>query len=102
MNSFLKLEGDFAIVANKGVYKQVDLYTLADYLFAKHGQGFVRLYANGGTSSPNLQVKHIDITAPIFKDALGRLMSMKIPSKAVMKELKITPYNGNLTKSINF
>lgn len=54
------------IIVQKGVYKQVPVYRRqkkkGDYLvYAKYGSGFIRLYKNGTTSSPNVRWDETDL-----------------------------------------
>lgn len=56
MSFFKQVEGEAAILVNNGVFSQVDLYSRDGYLYAKHGSGFVRLYADGSTSKAKLRL----------------------------------------------
>jgi hypothetical protein len=67
------IEGESAMLVEKGVYKPADLYEMDDYLFAKVGSGFVRLDANGGTSKPSAKLHKLMYEGPLYKDQLGRL-----------------------------
>ena len=61
---FRDLEQD-ALLYQRGVYRQVKL-------------GYVRLYENGCTSVPNLQIESVTWgDGPIFVDRFGRLRSDK-------------------------
>lgn len=56
---FTALPGDVAITLTNGVYRQVDLYTYEGRVFAKHGNGFIALRADGSTTLPRTRVmKH--------------------------------------------
>lgn len=70
---FVKIEGDSVLLSQSGVYKVSDLYRLDDALFAKLGGGFVRLYATGATSKPNVNISRLVTNMPLFKDQFGRL-----------------------------
>lgn len=53
---FHPIEGAQAVIYCKpGSYRQVSLYERGGHLYAKHGSGFVRVYAEGGTSHPNVR-----------------------------------------------
>ena len=73
MGLFQKLEGAAAILSIAGVFKQVDLYTWNDGLFASTAGGFVRLMADGSTSKAKVSVKHLSLDHPIAQDTLGKL-----------------------------
>jgi hypothetical protein len=59
MSYFTELTGDHAILFVNGVYTQVQLYTRNQELFAKHGQGFVRLNSDYSTSKPKLKLESL-------------------------------------------
>jgi len=87
---FKQIEGDSAIIAEGGVYKQADLYTRSGYLFAKAGGGFVRLYADGSTSKPKCRIDTLATPLPLCRDTFGRLCDASLtgavpiePEKAV-------------------
>ena len=86
--SFKKLEGDTAIVVQSGVYKQADLYTLNNGLFASYGNGFVRLKKDGSTSRDKLNLIQLIYDGELHSDQFGRLLvkaitnSKKIAVKA--------------------
>ena len=73
MGLFQKLEGASAILSIAGGFKQVDLYTWNDGLFAATSGGFVRLMADGSTSKAKISVRHLSIDHPLNQDALGKL-----------------------------
>ena len=71
--AFAILEGDHAILAEKGVYRQCDLYTHNGQLFAKIGGGFVRLNEDGSSSKPHVRLEELATEAPLYRDRFGRL-----------------------------
>lgn len=73
MSFFKQVEGEAAILVNNGVFSQVDLYSRDGYLFAKHGNGFVRLYADGATSKAKLRLDFMSYGGLLCRDSLGRL-----------------------------
>ena len=75
MGLFQKLETAQAILSVGGVYQQVDLYEWNGGLFAKHGAGYVRLYADGSTSKPKLVIQQLSLDQPLARDPLGKLVS---------------------------
>ncbi len=70
---FKALEGDTAVVQLGGVFKVCQLYERDGKLFAQAAGGFVRLYANGSTSKPNLMIESLQLDEPLFTDRFGRL-----------------------------
>lgn len=73
MGTFIQSEGDVAIIANKGVYKQVDVYTRDGMLYAAWGGGYIRLKEDGSTSQATARVDHLDFEGELHRDDLGRL-----------------------------
>ncbi len=71
--SFKKLEGETAIVATRGVFKQCDLYEWNGKLFAQHSGGYVRLKENGSTSKDGVQLIELQFDGELLKDRHGRL-----------------------------
>lgn len=73
MNKFFTIiEGEAAVLASKGIYYQVDLYSRGRQLYAKRGSGFIRMMANGDTSKPDVRWDFMSVT-PAKTDELGRL-----------------------------
>lgn len=50
MSFFKKIEGEGAIVVERGIYKQVELYERDGFIYAKAAGGFVKIMADGSTS----------------------------------------------------
>lgn len=73
MSFFKQVEGEAAILVNNGVFSQVDLYSRDGYLYAKHGSGFVRLYADGSTSKAKLRLDFMSFDETLYRDPMGRL-----------------------------
>lgn len=72
---FTLLEGDTAILADKGVYKVVALYEFRGGIYARHGAGFVRLYANGSTSKGDgVRVVEMHTDMVLAQDSFGRMV----------------------------
>lgn len=78
MSLFKELEGDVAIVASGGVYKQVPIFTRNGYLFAAVSGGYVRLKADGTTSKDKLRLEHLETEVHLHKDKFGRLGTREI------------------------
>ena len=73
MGLFQQIEGDNAILIERGVFKQADLYSRDGYLFAKASGGFIRLMADGSTSKSSARLEELSIEADLYKDPVGRL-----------------------------
>lgn len=69
----LEPEGQVAVIVKNGVYQQAPLYSRNGYLFAKVGNGFIRLAANGSTSQTSTRIEALVIDVELFEDRLGRL-----------------------------
>lgn len=78
MSLFKELEGDVAIVASGGVYKQVPIFTRNGYLFAAVSGGYVRLKADGTTSKDKLRLVHIETEVELHKGQFGYLGDSEI------------------------
>lgn len=72
-------EGDMAIIVTNGVHQQCPLYEFAGGLFAKMGNGFVRLKANGSTSKSGSRLDHLETDAPLWQDKFGRIATADRP-----------------------
>ena len=70
---FKQIQGENAIIVRSGVYRQCDLYERAGEIFARVGNGFVRLYADGSTSQPKTSITVLAFNGNLFADRLGRL-----------------------------
>lgn len=67
---FHQVQGAQVVLKSKGVFKQVDVFTYGERLFAKWGSGFIGLkqYDNG-TTIPNVAWEHIEGVAYHFGPA---------------------------------
>lgn len=74
---FAKIEGDQALLVQNGLYKPADLYEFDGGLYAKIGSGYARLKANGSTSKDGVMIKHLQISAELFKDQFERIQIKK-------------------------
>lgn len=74
---FQKIEGENAIIVQKGVYRQCELYERMGAVYAKVGTGFIRLYANGSTSQAISRLETLAYDGPLFADRLGRLTTQQ-------------------------
>ncbi|PBB75187.1 hypothetical protein CK227_10370 [Mesorhizobium sp. WSM4308] len=63
------------LVTQAGVYRQVKLYRRGDEVYAGQGTGFIRLFRNGGTSTPHTKYAGLDLAGlRADEDRLGRLI----------------------------
>lgn len=70
---FHQIPDGVAILQSGGVYKQVDLYERAGYIYAKWGSGFVGLRSSSkGTSHPRVLWVELEGITPHYDD-LGRM-----------------------------
>lgn len=60
MSDFTPIQGRLLLVTG-GVYKNADLYERDGRIFAKHGQGFIAIKANGDTSKNRVFWKDIEL-----------------------------------------
>lgn len=72
MDRFHEVDNAAAILASKGVYKQVKLFRRGQALFAQYGGGYIRLYEKG-TSLPNIRLEDLDVGAETTVDGFGKL-----------------------------
>lgn len=73
MGFFKQIEGEAAVIVERGVYRQVDVYERDGYLYTKLGTGFVRLYADGSTTKAHCRLDTISFDGALYRDTLGRL-----------------------------
>jgi hypothetical protein len=71
MERFHLIEDAAAILVSKGVYKQAKMYRRGIGLYVGHGNGFIRLYKDGGTSLPSVRWDGHDGPDTTY-DKLGR------------------------------
>lgn len=87
MTGFRKLDGEFAITKQDGVFRQADVYERNGYLFVAHGNGFVQLQSTGGTSSPKVNLDELNMTTPVAMNPTGRLCIEGHPAVSEQKPL---------------
>lgn len=61
MNLFHVLDNEHVVLQSKGIYRQAKLYRRGDDLFAGHGNGYVRLTGQNGTSHPDINVVELSV-----------------------------------------
>ncbi|TPN26601.1 hypothetical protein FKO01_25335 [Mesorhizobium sp. B2-3-3] len=68
-------DGAAILVTKAGVYRQVKIFSRGGEVYAGHGTGFIRLFKNGGTSTPTIRYAGLDLAGhKTSEDALGRLL----------------------------
>lgn len=68
-------DGAAILVTKAGVYRQVKIFRRGDEVYAGHGTGFIRLFRNGGTSTPHTKYAGLDLAGlTAEEDRLGRLI----------------------------
>ncbi len=72
MERFHEMDNAAAILASKGVYKQVKVFRRDKALYAQYGGGFIRLY-KGGTSLPNIRLDDLEVGEETVADDFGKL-----------------------------
>lgn len=73
MSGFKEIEGDTALIVERGVFRQVPLYERNGVLFAKAKGGFVRLSENGSTSHDAVSFTELLYEGDLYRDPFGRL-----------------------------
>ena len=83
---FHQLEDGLTILASRGVFRQAKLFRRAlvipsknlieDRVYAQWGNGFIRLYANSGTSIPH--VTWLTMELPFHSTAVGYLGALSV------------------------
>lgn len=80
MAFFKKVEGEGAVVVERGIFKQVELYTRDGFLYAKAAGGFVKIMADGSTSKlgGNLKLDFMTWNGKLAKSKYGYLCSPEV------------------------
>lgn len=72
MNYFHQIEGGYAILRSRGVFKQVDLYVRDGRVFAQWGSGLIGLMVyQRGTTKPD--VSWVELSISYDRDDMGNL-----------------------------
>lgn len=71
MDYFTEVTDGKAITISGGVYRQVSVYQRADRLYARHGNGYVRLLQGGTTSAPAVRWLELDAPEISYKEKFG-------------------------------
>jgi hypothetical protein len=68
-------DGAAILISKTGVYRQVKVFRRGCEIYAGAGNGFLRLFRNGGTSAPHTRYVGLDLAGMVAKeDALGRVL----------------------------
>ena len=70
---FAEIEGAVAIVASKGVYRQVKVYERKRRVYVQYGGGFIWVWRKG-TSIPKVRVDDIQLPFEPEWDAHGNML----------------------------
>ena len=73
MSAFKHIEGEYAIISQGGVYKQVDLYERDGLIYAKAAGGYVQLRYDGSTSKDKLRLQELSWEGPLHQTKFGKL-----------------------------
>ncbi len=100
MPGFIQVEGGMAVVASKGKYMQVPVYTRNQYLFLKIGSGFVKVYANGSTTVEGLRLDELSTDIDLWADRFDQLRTeasadrKPVQLQAGVSTFKLLPVQG--------
>ena len=73
--TFHIVEDAVVILSSKGVFKQSDIYVRKNYIYAKHGSGYIRLQRHEkGTSCPAVYYEDLYLPFVPEYDNIGRMM----------------------------
>ncbi len=86
MSFFQEVEAEAAVLVDRGLYKQVPLYTRNHQLFAKLGSGFIRLMADGSTSRGVIRLDYLSWDGVLCRDKLGRLCTHEHPDALPLED----------------
>ncbi len=70
MNLFQVIDGSAVVMRSRGIYRQAQAFYRGDEVFARHGNGFIKLGINGATSLSTVSWLHIE--APGVSVAEGK------------------------------
>lgn len=69
------VDGAAILCTKQGVYRQVKIYSRGGEVYAGHGNGFIRLFKDGNTSTPHVRYVGLDLAGKsVVQDGLGRLL----------------------------
>ena len=85
MNYFTAIPDAQAITTSKGVYRQVPVYQRDGKIYARHGNGFIRLMQGGVSSHPNVRWTELDAAEVGYVERRGSVM-VAAPMKLVAAE----------------
>lgn len=86
---FQEIEGEAAVLVERGVYRQVALYQRGGYLFARlAGGGFVWLMSDGSTTKAHLRLDALSFEGALYRDALGRLCTIEVNGAKPLEDAK--------------
>lgn len=69
------VDGAAILCTKQGVYRQVKISSRGEEVYAGHGNGFIRLFKDGNTSTPHVRYVGLDLAGRrAQQDGLGRLL----------------------------
>lgn len=88
MSFFKEIEGEAAVLVEKGVYRQVALYERDGFIYAKISGGFVRLMADGATTKSRMRLDFMSFDGALYRDSLGRLCTSDVKGAKALEPAK--------------
>lgn len=85
MSGFKIIEGDFAIISQSGVYKQVPIAERQGLLYAQVGGGYVKLNYDGSTSKDKLRMVELSYEEPVYRTRTGTLCRKSVDHAVALK-----------------
>lgn len=85
MNYFTAIPDAQAITLSKGVYRQVPVFQRDSKIYARHGNGFIRLMQGGTSSHPNVRWAELDAAETGYTEQQGSV-TVANPIKLVAAE----------------
>lgn len=83
MERFHILDDAAVILRSKGVFRQAKVFRRGGELYASHGSGFIKLYASGGTSHPNVSWDAMDTCG--YHYVTGRVGALTLEGAKIEK-----------------
>lgn len=88
--AFVEVEDAVAILVSKGTYYQSKVFERLGFIFVKVGSGFLKLYANGGTSSTKYRLEDLDPGSLVLgRDSLGSLLAVSFGDPRELEVQKV-------------
>ena len=85
------VEDSYVVLRSKGIWKQTELHSRNEELYAKHGSGFIGLRDGGTTTIPNVSWETIDSKRDWNVIKMGRLQLLPLKVKTNDSDQPGTP-----------